>query len=53
MNVKSYLFDFDGTFVDTAPGLIDAANRLFKKHGKDFYPSTKGGQFPLMVHTLF
>ena len=42
MNVKSYLFDFDGTFVDTAPGLIDAANRLFKKHGKDFLPFDQG-----------
>lgn len=42
MNVKSYLFDFDGTFVDTAPGLIDAANLLFKKYGKDFLPFEQG-----------
>ena len=31
---KLYLFDFDGTLVDSAPDLIASANYLFDRHGK-------------------
>ena len=33
--IKSIIFDFDGTLVDTAPGLILTANKIFKKYNKD------------------
>jgi len=34
-SIKAVLFDFDGTFGDTAPDLVNAANYVFNKHKKD------------------
>jgi 2-phosphoglycolate phosphatase len=36
--LKAVLFDFDGTFADTAPDLAFAANRLRAAHGLDHLP---------------
>ena len=40
--IKSIIFDFDGTLVDTAPGLILTANKIFKKYNKDLIDSQQG-----------
>jgi len=34
-SIKAVLFDFDGTFGDTAPDLVNTANYIFNKHKKD------------------
>jgi len=43
-SIKAVLFDFDGTFGDTAPDLVNAANYVFKKHHKDQLDFTIGRQ---------
>ena len=42
MTFKAILFDFDGTLVHTAPGLIFTANQIFKKFNKSFLDDTRG-----------
>lgn len=32
--INTFLFDFDGTLVDTAPDLINTANEIFLKHNR-------------------
>jgi 2-phosphoglycolate phosphatase len=43
-SIKAVLFDFDGTFGDTAPDLINAANYIFNKHKKDPIDFSSGRQ---------
>ena len=43
-SIKAVLFDFDGTFGDTAPDLVNAANYVFKKHNKDQLDFNTGRQ---------
>jgi len=43
-SIKAVLFDFDGTFGDTAPDLVNAANYVFKKHHKDQLDFNTGRQ---------
>ena len=43
-SIKAVLFDFDGTFGDTAPDLLNAANYIFKKHHKDQIDFNTGRQ---------
>ena len=42
MPLRACLFDFDGTFADTAPGLINAANAIYKKYGKPLLSYEQG-----------
>ena len=42
MSFKAILFDFDGTLVDTAPGLIFTANQIFKKFNKRILENDRG-----------
>jgi 2-phosphoglycolate phosphatase len=43
-SIKAVLFDFDGTFGDTAPDLVNAANYIFTKHHKDRLDFVSGRQ---------
>jgi 2-phosphoglycolate phosphatase len=43
-SIKAVLFDFDGTFGDTAPDLVNAANYVFKKYNKDQLDFNTGRQ---------
>jgi len=44
-SIKAVLFDFDGTFGDTAPDLVNTANYIFNKHKKDPIDFSSGRQF--------
>lgn len=43
-SIKAVLFDFDGTFGDTAPDLVNTANYIFNKHKKDPIDFSSGRQ---------
>jgi len=43
-SIKAVLFDFDGTFGDTAPDLIHSANFIFNQHNKEILSFTEGRQ---------
>ena len=43
-SIKLVLFDFDGTFGDTAPDLVNTANYIFNKHKKDPIDFSSGRQ---------
>ena len=43
-SIKAVLFDFDGTFGDTAPDLIHSANFVFNQHNKEILSFTEGRQ---------
>jgi len=43
-SIKAVLFDFDGTFGDTAPDLIHSANFIFNQHNKEILSFAEGRQ---------
>ena len=43
-SIKAVLFDFDGTFGDTAPDLVNTANYIFNKHKKNPIDFSSGRQ---------
>ena len=43
-SIKAVLFDFDGTFGDTAPDLIHSANFIFNQHNKEKLSFAEGRQ---------